>query len=91
MLLSHRPDDWRVLLGAYLLPPLVGTALRYGVVGPLLRRHRLQQVCPLTPLPAVMCGTETTPSLCKWQRHVAGWSSAAEEPGAEALGWCEDY
>lgn len=45
IILSHRPDDWRVLAGGYLLPPLVGAALRYGLVGPLLRRHRLQQVC----------------------------------------------
>lgn len=44
VILSHRPDNWRLLAGAYLLPPLVGTALRYGLVGPLLRRHRLRQV-----------------------------------------------
>lgn len=44
IVLSHRPDDWRVLAGAYLLPPLLGTLLRYGLFGPLMRRHRLQQV-----------------------------------------------
>jgi hypothetical protein len=32
-----------VLIGAYVLPPLIGTVLSYGLVGPLLRRHRLQQ------------------------------------------------
>ncbi len=43
VILSHRPDSWKVLIGAYVLPPLIGTVLCYGLVGPLLRRHQLQQ------------------------------------------------
>lgn len=55
IILSHRPDDWRVLAGAYLAPPLLGAALRYGLVGPLLRRHRLQQVGTCVSVPKYEC------------------------------------
>ena len=63
VILSHRPDSWKVLLGAYLLPPLVGTVLSYGLIGPLLRRHRLQQAgakcCEhLTPCPVAKYAPE---------------------------------
>ncbi len=44
VILSHRADDWRVLLGAYLLPPVAVWSARTLVYRPLVRRQRLAKV-----------------------------------------------
>ena len=46
VILSHRADDWRVLLGAYLLPPVVLWTARTLVYRPLIRQRRLAKVRP---------------------------------------------
>lgn len=44
VVVSHAYDDWRVLAGAYVVPPLLTLGLRHLVVRPLARRRRVKKV-----------------------------------------------
>lgn len=39
-------SDWKIMLGASLLPPLGALTLKYYIVRPLRRRYKLRKVCP---------------------------------------------
>lgn len=43
ILLSSDSQDWAVLFAASVVPPLVGTAVHFGILRPLFRRYRLSQ------------------------------------------------
>lgn len=44
ILLSSDSRDWTVLIAATVVPPLLGTAIHFGIIRPLMRRYRLSQV-----------------------------------------------
>lgn len=43
ILLSRDSRDWAMLLGATVLPPLIGTVIHFGIIRPVFRRYRLTQ------------------------------------------------
>ena len=44
ILLTHDYTNWRMVLGAYLVPPVTILVVKRGIIRPLLRWHRLKQV-----------------------------------------------
>ena len=44
ILLTHDYTNWRMVLGAYLVPPVTILVVKRGLIRPLLRWHRLKQV-----------------------------------------------
>ncbi|CAK0784705.1 hypothetical protein CVIRNUC_007909 [Coccomyxa viridis] len=43
ILLTHDYTNWRMVLGAYLVPPVTILVVKRGIIRPLLRWHRLKQ------------------------------------------------
>ncbi len=61
LLLSHDPRSWRVLLGAYVLPPLAVYVTKRHIIRPLRRWRKTRQVTfPRRPLLRLRC----LPHLC---------------------------
>ena len=44
ILLSHDYTNWRILVGAYVVPPLAIYVAKRHIIRPLLRWHRLKEV-----------------------------------------------